>query len=476
MKEGLYRQYFEQMPCYISVQDRDFRIIDANNRFLNDFGEGVGRHCYEIYKQRPDKCGFCPVELTFRDGQRYGSEEVVQTRNGKMVSVIVYTTPIRDESGEVSAVMEMSTDVTELKILQERLRQSQERYRLLFDEVPCYISIQDRDFNLVEVNRRFREDFGEADGHCYEIYKHRSSVCDTCPVNETFSDGNVHESEEVVTSRSGEQINVLCITAPLRDSHGSIHQVMEMSANITQIRKLQSQLTSIGLLISSVSHGLKGLLNGLEGGIYLVNSGLEKNDSNRLEKGWEMVQRNVGRIRSMVMDILYYAKEREPQYKKLSAVDVFNEASGVMEKKMEDLGIDFRRKAADEAGELDADHNAVRALLVNILENSLEACRMDSSNDNPRIDFALKGLDDKVVFEISDNGIGMDTETREKLFTLFFSSKGTEGTGLGMFVANQIAKQHGGYIQVDSETGEGSRFSIVLPRNRASPASASDAG
>jgi len=225
MPESVYRRYFEEMPCYISVQAPDFRIIDANNRFLNDFGDGIGKHCFEVYKQRRDKCDFCPVELTFRYGQRYGSEEVVQTRNGKMVSVIVYTTPIRNGNGEVTAVMEMLTDVSELKILQERLRQSQERYRLLFDEVPCYISIQDRDFNLVEVNRKFREDFGEADGHCYEIYKHRSSVCDTCPVNETFNDGKIHQSEEVVTSRSGEQINVLCTTAPLRDDEGRIHQV-----------------------------------------------------------------------------------------------------------------------------------------------------------------------------------------------------------------------------------------------------------
>jgi len=178
----------------------------------------------------------------------------------------------------------------------------------------------------------------------------------------------------------------------------------------------------------------------------MVNTGLERNDFSRLEKGWEMVRRNVGRVRNMVMDILYYAKDREPQYRKFPAVEVYD------------------------AGEIEADYKALRALLVNVLENSLDACRMDSSNENPRVSFSVRGREDEVIFEISDNGIGMDTETREKLFTLFFSSKGVEGTGLGMFVANQIAKQHGGCIEVESEPGEGARFYIVLPRDRESSA------
>ena len=66
--------------------------------------------------------------------------------------------------------------------------------------------------------------------------------------------------------------------------------------------------------------------------------------------------------------------------------------------------------------------------------------------------------------EISDNGIGMDKETREKMFTLFYSSKGREGTGLGLFISNQSIEQHEGAIQVDSTPGEGSRFTVRMPK------------
>ena len=69
-----------------------------------------------------------------------------------------------------------------------------------------------------------------------------------------------------------------------------------------------------------------------------------------------------------------------------------------------------------------------------------------------------------IIFEVCDNGTGMDMETREKLFTLFFSTKGTKGTGLGLFISNKIIQQHGGSIKVSSLPGQGSKFIINIPK------------
>ncbi|MHC4651152.1 MAG: PAS domain-containing protein [Planctomycetota bacterium] len=158
--EDAYRRYFDALPCYVTVQDRDLRLIDANQRFREDFGEIEGRHCYQVYKRRSEKCEVCPVERAFRDGQIHRSEERVTALDGRNVAVLVEASPIRNGDGEIVAVMEMSTDVTEIKDLQRQLRRSQRRYHLLFDEVPCYISIQDPDLNIVACNRAFQEDFG----------------------------------------------------------------------------------------------------------------------------------------------------------------------------------------------------------------------------------------------------------------------------------------------------------------------------
>ena len=204
MNGSVYKDYFHAMPCFLTVQDRDFRIIDANSRFVDSFGDYDGRHCYQIYKHRPEKCENCPVERSFRTGEQYYSEELVQTLDGRELWVVVNTTPIRNDAGEITAVMEMSTDVTDMKQLQHQLRDSQERYRLLFEEVPCFISIQDRDLRIVEANRLHREAFGTSYGSkCYEVYKHRPKECEPCPVRKTFLDGEIRTHEEVVTSPMG---------------------------------------------------------------------------------------------------------------------------------------------------------------------------------------------------------------------------------------------------------------------------------
>lgn len=462
-----YRQYFDSMPCYVTVQDRDLRIITANARFRQSFGDFEGRRCYQVYKQRPEKCEACPVERTFRDGRSHSSEEKVRCLDGREVAVIVYTEPVLDPDGRISAVMEMSTDITEIKQLQELLSQSRRRYRTLFEEVPCYISIQDADLNIVDANRLHRRDFGSFLGcKCYEIYKHRKEECYPCPVRDTFLDGAIHEREEVVTSIRGETMNVLVSTAPIRDGAGNLQYVMEMSTNITQIRALQSQLASIGLLIGSVSHGIKGLLNSLNGGIYLVNKGLENGDQARVKQGWEIVLRNVARIRSMVLDILYYAKDREPQYEPLSPAAVIDEVFDLMLDKARSLGVGLAREVDDDVGSLEGDAKALRAMLVNLVENSLDACRLDSKKSEHRVALRASGQGTHVRFEVADNGIGMDRETREKAFTLFFSTKGSEGTGLGLFVANRIACAHGGRIVLESERDAGTRFLVDIPRER----------
>ncbi|MDJ0766917.1 MAG: PAS domain-containing protein [Myxococcota bacterium] len=466
----LYRQYFRDMPCYLTVQDRNFRVIDANTRFEEDFGNWAGRYCYQVYKHRSEPCETCPVEQTFRDGRTHSSEEFVTNLSGQEISVIVYTTPIRDASGKITSVMELSADITGVKRLQSQFRDSQRRYQQLFNEVPCYISIQDPELNIVNVNRRFKEDFGSFLGcKCYDIYKHRQEECEICPVQQTFEDGQVHRSEEVVTTRDGRQMNTLVYTSPIFDAMGMIDRVMEMSTDITPIRELQSQLQSIGLLISSVSHGIKGLLNGLDGGMYLVNSGMKKGDNKRLTQGWEMVQRNVERIRSQVLNILYYAKEREPNWESVSAADLASEVLSIIAAKATELDVDLDDDVADDTGTFEADPQAMRSLLLNLLENSLDACRVDNKKTTHAVKFGVRGTSDTVVFTIEDNGIGMDRETRDRAFSLFFSSKGAKGTGLGLFIANKIAKAHGGRIELDAELDRGSAFTLTIPRQRKEP-------
>jgi PAS domain S-box-containing protein len=459
-----YRTYWEEMPCYLSVHDRDFRIIDGNKRFRQDFGDCIGDYCYSVYKGRDSICPNCPVEATFADGQNHPSEQLLTTVDGRQVPVMVHTTPIRDANGEVVAVMEMHTDIAEVKELQDELQRSQERLAQLFEEVPCFITVQGPDRKIQHANRKFRETFGDPVGEdCFKMYKHREEQCLVCPMQQTFDTGETREHEEILFTKEGEKLDALCTTAPLRNANGEVEAVIEMCIDITQIRELQSQLASIGLLVGSISHGIKGLLTGLDGGIYMVNSGFKKDKPERVERGWEMVQRNVERIRSMVLDILYYAKDRELAVEDVDLAALVEDFREGIEKKASDADVVFDVDIGADIGILPGDPQAIRAMLLNLLENSLDACRMDKEKTDHRLGLTVSRGSQWMTIEVEDNGIGMDRETREKIFSLFFSSKGIKGTGLGLFISNKIVDKHGGSIGVDSSPGRGTRFEVRLP-------------
>jgi nitrogen-specific signal transduction histidine kinase len=459
--------YFRASPCLMSVQDRDRRILDCNDRFVATFGEPRGRHCYEAYKGRTLPCAECPVDQTFQDGQCHSCTETFTLPDERQLSIMVYTSPVRNGGGEVEAVVKVVADVTPIKSLEAKLRESRERFRLLFEEVPCYISVQNRELKIVQANRRFQEDFGNYVGaYCYEVYKHRGEPCLQCPVARTFQDGKIHNSEEVVTALSGCKANTLVSTAPIRNSAGEIEFVMEMSANITQIRELQGQLTNLGLLVGSISHGIKGLLTGLDGGVYLLNTGLDRRMPERVEEGWLMIRRNVEHIRSMVLDLLYVAKEREPVWEPTHLREMALRVAKLFRRRAQDMRLEFLVEVDAAEDLFEVEPKSLEASLVNILENAFDACRVDSRKDIHTVQFGFRTEGDYAVFVVQDDGLGMDRETRERLFSLFFSSKGAEGTGLGLFIANKVIEKHRGSIEVESDPGSGTRFRVKIPRLR----------
>jgi len=339
-------------------------------------------------------------------------------------------------------------------------------YRQLFDEAPCYISVQDKDFRIVRTNRRFRDDFGESIGaYCYEAYKRRESRCEKCPVAESFADGEVHRSEETVRGAGGEPIQMVVHAAPLFDeATGEIVAVMEMSTNVTEVRRLQSQLAALGQMVAGIAHSIKGILMGLDGGLYVVNSGFRKKQEEVVRTGWEIVQRNVGRISNMLLDILYCAKERTPKLSDVAPAEVADSVCDLFAEKFRGHEVGLVRRLDPDVGTISADPERLHALLVNLVTNGLDACLADENEKPYRVTVGVRGEAGHVVLEVSDNGLGMDEEAKENLFSPFYSTKDTEGTGLGLLVSQKIVREHGGTIGVRSLSGEGTTFTVRLPR------------
>ncbi|MEJ2039634.1 MAG: response regulator [Desulfosarcinaceae bacterium] len=462
--------YFNDLPCFVSVHSPQFKVVAANQRFTDKLGDRSGQPSWGIYRSGEQAPETFPVKDTFDSGKGQRRHTKVKLLDGSETDVIVHTAPIRNAEGRVELVVEIAADVTEIRRLQEALRTTQQHYEQLFNEAPCYITVQDRQMRITAANRRFREDFGDTIGtRCYATYQQRDGACPGCPVDKTFADGQPHQCEMDVTAPGGEKYRMLIWTSPLRDFHGRITHVMEMSTDVTRVRQLQDQLASLGLMIGSVSHGIKGLLTGLDGGMFVLDSGFSKHDLKQIKEGWDMVRLMIGRIRSLVLDILFYAKERDLKWERVDLLDLARDVADLARPKALRHGIDLRCDFDRRLHQLDVDPGILRATLGNVLENAVEACAADTDPAKVHVIHFRIYADKDIVFEISDNGIGMDQETRAKIFTPHFITRKKEGSGLGLFLAGQLLQKSKGRISAHSEPGRGTRMTVRIPHIQTPP-------
>jgi PAS domain S-box-containing protein len=341
-----------------------------------------------------------------------------------------------------------------------------------FNEMPCFVSVHDQDLTVVSANPLYEERLGELVGRrSWEIYADRRDKPFTCPVARTIETGQSQRSQETITYRDGSRYLVMVHTVPIRNGRGELELVIEFAVDISEVARLreelrstQDRLVALGLMVSSVSHGVKGILTGLDAGVYLTRSGLHKQDMSQAGAGLDTVGQMVERLRQVVLDVLYFAKERPLSWK---AVDVRRFVEHLLESaspKIQKHAIELLTEWAEHPGEFEVDEGVLATALFNILENAVDACAEDRSRPAHRITFRVGSQPHHVVFEIIDDGVGMTPAIREKIFDMFYSSKGRTGTGLGLFIARQVIRQHGGTIRVDSTEGAGTRFQVQLPR------------
>ena len=269
-------------------------------------------------------------------------------------------------------------------------------------------------------------------------------------------------------------INVDALEIALKRANERIiikRKLQEYTENLEGLLKekteLHGRLSSLGLMIGSISHGVKGLLTGLDGGIYILDSGLKKKDQGLIDEGWEVVKITIQRIRKMIQEILFYTKKRDIKPQPVNIIEFVNDIASFIEPKIKENSIDFKKEFNVTTIMFEVDATAFRSALINILENAIDACIKDQSKKTHQIDFIVKRDGRYILFEVSDNGTGMDEDSVDKIFTLFYSSKGDSGTGLGLFIAGNIIEQHHGTIQVNSALGKGSKFSIRIPSKTA---------
>ncbi len=460
-------RYVNEMPYFVAIHDRQGRVLTANRVYRTLLGRRPGELSCSAYDGASASPEGCPVGRTLRTAAAQTGLETLCYRSGARVPVIVHTAPIYNDEGEIELVLEVSAGTQDVDRMKLELQTTQQRYQLLFDAVPCSVVVLDRDLRVATANRQFTQEFDDRAGMAFrDLFLVDDELFEASPLSLTLKDGASHHGEMALTGPGDRRYHMLAWTAPMATAAGKLVQVMLILLDITQIRELQSNLASLGLMIGSISHSIKGVLTGLDAGVYLLKKGILAQDEPQVQSGLEIVRSIAERIRKMVMDILFYAKERELQ---LASVDIrafAEELARGAAPYLEAKGVELRCAFEERMGAFEVDAAMLRSALVNLLENAADACAVEGAAKAHRVDFSVEANAETVGILVEDNGIGMTPEQLKSLFTLFFSTKGSKGTGLGLFITEKIVRQHGGTITVDSAVGRGSRFGVIVPRRR----------
>jgi len=223
------------------------------------------------------------------------------------------------------------------------------------------------------------------------------------------------------------------------------------------------RLAAIGQTIAVLSHHIKNILQGIRGGSYLIEMGLTEHDESIIRRGWNIVEKNQAKISALVMDMLTFSKEREPDLRPANLNQVVSDVVELVQPRAAEMHVEIHVQLAETMPEMVFDPEGIHHAVLNVATNALDALADRPEGKTGKVEIHTDYDGRLARVHVRDNGPGIPPEEIENLFRPFVSTKGARGTGLGLPVSQKILLEHGGRIYVQSEPGQGTCFTLELP-------------
>ncbi|MFC1821444.1 sensor histidine kinase [Thermodesulfobacteriota bacterium] len=265
---------------------------------------------------------------------------------------------------------------------------------------------------------------------------------------------------EIALKRANEKLN---LKNQIREYTEHLEKLVE-----EKTRELvdAERLAAVGETVAGLAHAIKNITGGLTGGGYVLEKGIELDNKKYLQQGWEMLKGNVEKIKNVALDLLSYTKKRSPEYQFCNPNTPAEEVVDLMLPRAKENDVALEIEMDESLSDVWIDPEGIYRCLLNLVTNAIHACT-DVSCSRRAGKVALKTLkkeDWAVEYQVLDNGCGMDVETEEKIFQSFFSTKGSQGTGLGLMITKKIIDEQGGTVDLETEKDKGTKFIIRIPK------------
>ena len=465
-----YQLLFDQVPCSVLIIDKGYRIVKTNERARKMLGDLQGVHCYSGLKGLDSKCKECTARKTFADGRLHTGHHAWKTKQGETLHLHVVTVPLRMTNGHFDMVMEMAVDVTTTLKLQDGLEFAHSFLETIISTSMDGIFAVDTQGNVNMCNPAARKFFAIRPDEKLSKEELGSILPQDFLDRAITGSQHAYLPETNIVDAAGCQKPVRLVGHQLSIEGRSIGAAFSIQ-DLSELKQLEGEkleaerLAAVGQTVAGLAHGVKNLTTALEGGMYMLSTGIEKGNLERIQKGMTMLDRNTQRISMFVKAFLSFAKGREIHAQLSDPAEIAKEVVDMYIPKTDELGIQLVLDLPAPIALAAIDYESMHECLTNLVGNAIDACQT-GTNDESKITlraFEKKGL---IFYEVIDNGCGMDYEVKKKVFTTFFTTKGLGGTGLGLLMTKKIIQEHGGTIKLQSKPEKGTTFRICLPRKR----------
>ncbi len=221
------------------------------------------------------------------------------------------------------------------------------------------------------------------------------------------------------------------------------------------------RLAALGQAVAGLAHYTKNIITGMSGSVDLIDQGLERNNSEFLERSWPIFKRSTKRIANFVEDMLAFSKPRVPHRELTDIQGLIEDVSQTFWAMLSRKKIELTVTSEALTGESRVDPRGLYRCLLNLVLNAAEAL----PNEGGAVRIEARNVEkNALVIEVSDNGPGIPEKDTKRIFDPFYSTKGSQGTGLGLAVCQKIVAEHDGQLSVSHSPEGGALFRIVIPQ------------